>query len=73
MLDVVRDRGPLEALVDEVEADAPELAAEALVELSQSYWVEWRMKQATPLRRAGDGDRGSPRRPLGVRAAPPPR
>ena len=26
--------------------DAPELAAEALVELSQSYWVEWRMKQA---------------------------
>ena len=47
MLDVVRDRAPLEALVDEVEADAPELAAEALVELSQSYWVEWRMKQAT--------------------------
>ncbi len=47
MLDVVRDRGPLEALVDEVEADAPELAAEALVELSQSYWVEWRMTQAT--------------------------
>jgi class 3 adenylate cyclase len=43
---VVADRGPLEALVDEVEADAPELAAEALVELSQSYWVEWRMKQA---------------------------
>lgn len=47
MLHVVRDRGPLEALVDEVEADAPELAAEALVELSQSYWVEWRMNQAT--------------------------
>ncbi len=47
MLDVVRDRGPLEALVDEVEADAPELAAEALVDLSQSYWVEWRMTQAT--------------------------
>ena len=47
MLDTVRDRGPLEALVDEVEADTPELAAEALVELSQSYWVEWRMHQAT--------------------------
>jgi class 3 adenylate cyclase len=47
MLDVVRDRGPLEALVDEVEADAPELAAEALVELSQSYWAEWRMRRAT--------------------------
>ncbi len=47
MLAVVADRGPLEALVDEVEADDPELAAEALVELSQSYWVEWRMKQAT--------------------------
>ena len=51
MLDVVRDRGPLEALVDEVEADSPELAAEALVELSQSYWVEWRMKQATQCAR----------------------
>jgi class 3 adenylate cyclase len=47
MLDVVRDRDQLEALVDEVEADAPELAAEALVELAQSYWVEWRMRQAT--------------------------
>ena len=47
MLDVVHDRGPLEALVDEVETDSPELAAEALVELSQSYWVEWRMGQAT--------------------------
>ena len=47
MLGVVADRGPLEALVDEVEADDPELAAEALVELSQSYWVEWHMKQAT--------------------------
>jgi class 3 adenylate cyclase len=46
-LDVVADRGALEALVDEVEADAPDLAAEALVELSQSYWVEWHMKQAT--------------------------
>ena len=73
MLDVVRDRGPLEALVDEVEADAPELAAEALVELSQSYWVEWRMKQAHAVRRAGDGDRRratttTPRTP-----APPPR
>ena len=47
MLDVVRDRGPLEALVDELEGENPELAAEALVELSQSYWVEWRMKQAS--------------------------
>ena len=47
MLAVVADRGPLEALVDEIEADDPELAAEALVELSQSYWVEWRMKEAT--------------------------
>jgi class 3 adenylate cyclase len=46
LLEVVADRGPLEALVDEVEVDAPELAAEALVELSQSYWVEWRMKRA---------------------------
>jgi class 3 adenylate cyclase len=47
MLAVVRDRGPLEALVDEVVDTAPELAAEALVELSQSYWFEWHMKQAT--------------------------
>src|SRR5262249_29356442 len=46
LLEVVSDRGPLEALVDEVEADAPDLAAEALVELSQSYWVEWRVEQA---------------------------
>ena len=68
MLDVVRDRGPLEALVDEVEADSPELAAEALVELSQSYWVEWRMQQATQVRGAGDGHRGRQRRPLRVRA-----
>jgi class 3 adenylate cyclase len=47
LLGVVADRGPLEALVDEIEAEHPELAAEALVELSQSYWVEWRMKRAT--------------------------
>jgi len=46
MLSVVGDRGPLEALVDQIEADHPELAAEALVELSQSYWVEWRMDEA---------------------------
>jgi len=46
MLSVVADREPLEALVDELETEDPELAAEALVELSQSYWVEWRMKQA---------------------------
>ncbi|MET0160731.1 MAG: AAA family ATPase [Acidimicrobiales bacterium] len=53
MLEVVADRGPLEALVDEIEADHPELAAESLVELSQSYWVEWRMKEAeTAARRA---------------------
>jgi tetratricopeptide (TPR) repeat protein len=47
LLEVVADREPLLALVDQVEADAPDLAAEALVELSQSYWVEWRMKHAT--------------------------
>jgi class 3 adenylate cyclase len=46
LLGVVADREPLQALVEEVEEDAPDLAAEALVELSQSYWVEWRMKQA---------------------------
>ena len=51
MLSVVADREPLEELVDELEADDPELAAEALVELSQSYWVEWRMKQAAQCAR----------------------
>lgn len=51
MLGVVADRGPLEALVDEIEAEHPELAAEALVELSQSYWVEWHMKQAAATAR----------------------
>ncbi|MDQ1429653.1 MAG: hypothetical protein QOF40_255, partial [Actinomycetota bacterium] len=47
LLAVVADREPLEALVDVIEEQHPELAAEALVELSQSYWVEWRMKRAT--------------------------
>ncbi len=47
MLGVVADRSALETLVDEIEEDHPELAAEALVELSQSYWVEWKMKQAS--------------------------
>lgn len=51
LLGVVADREPLEALVDDIEAGHPELAAEALVELSQSYWVEWRMKQATQCAR----------------------
>lgn len=51
MLRVVADRGPLEALVDEIEATHPELAAESLVELSQSYWVEWRMKEAAAAAR----------------------
>jgi class 3 adenylate cyclase len=51
MLPVVADRAPLEALVDDIEADEPELAAESLVELSQSYWVEWRMKQASECAR----------------------
>ncbi len=46
MLGTVTDRGPLEALVDEIEATHPELAAEALVELSQSYWVEWQLAPA---------------------------
>jgi class 3 adenylate cyclase len=51
MLGVVADRGPLEALVDQIEAEHPELAAESLVELSQSYWVEWRMKKAAATAR----------------------
>jgi class 3 adenylate cyclase/tetratricopeptide (TPR) repeat protein len=46
MLDTVTDRGPLEELVDEIEGDHPQLAAAALVELSQSYWVEWRLDEA---------------------------
>jgi class 3 adenylate cyclase len=39
--EVVRDRAPLEALVDAIEPSDPGLAAEALVELSQSYWAEF--------------------------------
>jgi predicted ATPase len=46
LLDVVADRAPLERLVDELEATNPALAAEGLVELSQSYWVEWPMARA---------------------------
>jgi class 3 adenylate cyclase/tetratricopeptide (TPR) repeat protein len=46
LLGVVAERGPLEALVEAVEPDRPGLAAQGLVELSQSYWVEGRMAEA---------------------------
>jgi len=46
MYDVATDRAALEVLVDEIEQDHPTLAVDALVQLSQSFWVEWRMKQA---------------------------
>jgi class 3 adenylate cyclase len=39
LLDVARERGLLEALVDEVEDRRPDLAAEGLVELATSYWL----------------------------------
>ncbi|MET0628393.1 MAG: AAA family ATPase [Acidimicrobiia bacterium] len=40
LLHVARDRGPLEQLVDVIEDARPDLAAEGLVELAQSYWVD---------------------------------
>jgi class 3 adenylate cyclase len=46
LLDVVADRAPLEQLVEELEATNPALAADGLVELSQSYWVEGQMVRA---------------------------
>jgi tetratricopeptide (TPR) repeat protein len=46
MLGVVSDRRDLEDLVDEIEEDHPQLAAEALVQVSQSFWVEWKIKRA---------------------------
>jgi class 3 adenylate cyclase len=46
LLDVVRDRRPLEGLVAAIEATNPALAAEALVELSQSYWVDAQMDES---------------------------
>ena len=46
LLDVVRDREPLEGLVAAIEVTNPSLAAEALVELSQSYWVDSQMDQS---------------------------
>jgi class 3 adenylate cyclase len=46
LLDVVADRAPLERLVVELEATNPALAADGLVELSQSYWVDWQMARA---------------------------
>ena len=46
LLDVVADRTPLEQLVEELEATNPALAADGLVELSQSYWVEGQMARA---------------------------
>jgi len=40
LLDVSRDRVPLEQVFTTIESTNPWLAADALVELSQSYWVE---------------------------------
>jgi len=57
--EVVRDRALLEALVDVIEPDAPGLAAEALVELSQSYWAEYNYvdAEAAALRAMSIADR----------------
>ena len=53
VLEVVRDREPLEALVDAIESTHPELAAEGLVELAQSHWIAWEMPEsAATARRA---------------------
>ena len=41
-----RDRGALESLVERIVDEEPELAAEGLVELAQSYWVDWEMAPA---------------------------
>ena len=55
LLPVAHERGALEDLVDDVELDDPALAAEALVELAQSYWTEWDIERsAAASRRAID-------------------
>jgi class 3 adenylate cyclase len=46
LLDIVRDRRPLEDLVAKIEESNPTLAAEAMVELSQSYWVDWQIEES---------------------------
>ena len=51
VLGEARDRGPLEALVERIVDREPELAAEGMVELAQSYWVDWEMAHATDLAR----------------------
>ncbi len=51
LLHVVRDRAPLEALTEQLERDHPDLAAEALVELSQSYWVDWEIERSAETAR----------------------
>jgi tetratricopeptide (TPR) repeat protein len=53
LLDVVKNRTRLESLAETVEQTNPALAAEVLVELSQSYWVDGRMDESeTAARRA---------------------
>jgi hypothetical protein len=53
VLDEARNRAPLEGLIDVIADDHPELAAEALVELAQSYWIDWEMgRSADAARRA---------------------
>ena len=51
VLGEVRDRGALEGLVEEVLEGNPELAAEGLVELAQSSWVDWEMARASDYAR----------------------
>ena len=46
MLDVAHDRGPLEDLVDVLEHERPDLAAEGLVEIAQSSWVAWELDRS---------------------------
>ena len=46
VLGEARDRGALEALVERIVDIEPELAAEGLVELAESYWVDWEMGHA---------------------------
>jgi class 3 adenylate cyclase len=53
MQDVAHDQGPLEDLVDAIEDERPDLAAEGLVELAQSSWVQWDLERSeTAARRA---------------------
>ena len=55
VLGEARDRGALEQLVERIVDTDPELAAEGLVELAQSYWVDWEMAHAAEnARRAMD-------------------